>query len=448
MDSIIDTTRQVSSDLDNSSIALDRKHKLLSDLSNELTAYLSSVGIGPPRSQVSLELGYAEEQRPIALGRYKWKVVFSSIAFPPIPSSKPPSLRISRLTSLRTSKILHKVELTTSVKVHEMLDYGDIRVIVQHSQGYIELRFESPSSSARFRKGIEEAISTTAPEVTWSQIPSPREGEGDLLGLSDMDEVEEVVEERSSSYFNGEDNDLEAPADPNTPSSPKTRRKSLKELIAVAREGGIDTSGMLDRGELEQALRKSQSTASSSAAPSPSPSPAVPPRRPFARPPAESPSRPFARPPPKARSPAPPSAPAPKSPLQPSTTSKDIFDQMETIKLQRQRRSEWDALQEKRNSWEVQQRERLQHERQQQEEATRHERQRQYEAQQEEAARQEQQPVISAQGIKRSLRRVRFFLHPDKLPPNLDEAQGMLCKSLWTIISEVEEAWKRTAGVD
>lgn len=45
--------------------------------------------------------------------------------------------------------------------------------------------------------------------------------------------------------------------------------------------------------------------------------------------------------------------------------------------------------------------------------------------------------VTNHKGIIRSLRRVRFFLHPDKLPPNFDVDQLNLCKALWDIINEV-----------
>lgn len=75
MDAIQQNVQKLSADLNNPQLSLDRKHAVLSNFSSQLSSYLSSVGIMPPQSQpISLELGYAEEQRPVALGRYKWKV--------------------------------------------------------------------------------------------------------------------------------------------------------------------------------------------------------------------------------------------------------------------------------------------------------------------------------------------------------------------------------------
>ena len=52
--------------------------------------------------------------------------------------------------------------------------------------------------------------------------------------------------------------------------------------------------------------------------------------------------------------------------------------------------------------------------------------------------------------ISRSLKRVRFFLHPDKLPPNFDEGQRCVCRCIWDALSEAhsifEEQQARVGG--
>jgi len=40
--------------------------------------------------------------------------------------------------------------------------------------------------------------------------------------------------------------------------------------------------------------------------------------------------------------------------------------------------------------------------------------------------------------VKRAVRKMRFFLHPDRLPKDLNEPQALLCRTLWDVISE---AW-------
>lgn len=40
--------------------------------------------------------------------------------------------------------------------------------------------------------------------------------------------------------------------------------------------------------------------------------------------------------------------------------------------------------------------------------------------------------------LKKSVRKIRFFLHPDKLPKDLDEEQSFTVKMLWDITSD---AW-------
>jgi len=58
--------------------------------------------------------------------------------------------------------------------------------------------------------------------------------------------------------------------------------------------------------------------------------------------------------------------------------------------------------------------------------------------------------LINANGIleeaklKKMVRRVRFFLHPDKLPHDLSEEQGFLCKLLWDVINDAFEEYKKS----
>ena len=58
--------------------------------------------------------------------------------------------------------------------------------------------------------------------------------------------------------------------------------------------------------------------------------------------------------------------------------------------------------------------------------------------------------LINANGIleeaklKKMVRRVRFFLHPDKLPHDLSEEQGFLCKLLWDVINDTFEEYKKS----
>ena len=52
--------------------------------------------------------------------------------------------------------------------------------------------------------------------------------------------------------------------------------------------------------------------------------------------------------------------------------------------------------------------------------------------------------ILDEAKLKKSVRRVRFFLHPDKLPHDLSEDQGFLCKLLWDIINDAFEEYKRS----
>lgn len=45
--------------------------------------------------------------------------------------------------------------------------------------------------------------------------------------------------------------------------------------------------------------------------------------------------------------------------------------------------------------------------------------------------------------LKKAVRKLRFFLHPDKLPRDLDEQQQFMCKMLWDISSDAWEEFKK-----
>jgi hypothetical protein len=45
--------------------------------------------------------------------------------------------------------------------------------------------------------------------------------------------------------------------------------------------------------------------------------------------------------------------------------------------------------------------------------------------------------------LKKAMRKLRFFLHPDKLPNDLSKEQAFMCKMLWDIVSDAEADWKK-----
>ena len=45
--------------------------------------------------------------------------------------------------------------------------------------------------------------------------------------------------------------------------------------------------------------------------------------------------------------------------------------------------------------------------------------------------------------MKKVMRKLRFFLHPDKLPNDLTKEQVFLCKLMWDIVSDAEADWKK-----
>ena len=45
--------------------------------------------------------------------------------------------------------------------------------------------------------------------------------------------------------------------------------------------------------------------------------------------------------------------------------------------------------------------------------------------------------------LKKVMRKLRFFLHPDKLPRDLSKEQSFMCKMLWDVISDAEAEHKK-----
>ena len=41
--------------------------------------------------------------------------------------------------------------------------------------------------------------------------------------------------------------------------------------------------------------------------------------------------------------------------------------------------------------------------------------------------------------LKRAVKKTRFFLHPDKLPKDLNDDQQLVCRQLWDAVSEAAE---------
>ena len=44
--------------------------------------------------------------------------------------------------------------------------------------------------------------------------------------------------------------------------------------------------------------------------------------------------------------------------------------------------------------------------------------------------------------IKKAVRKLRFFLHPDKLPRDLTDDQAFTCKLLWDVTNDAFEDYK------
>ena len=51
-------------------------------------------------------------------------------------------------------------------------------------------------------------------------------------------------------------------------------------------------------------------------------------------------------------------------------------------------------------------------------------------------------PTLDPDKLKKAVRKLRFFLHPDKLPKDLDPIQEFVCKLLWDVTSDAYEDYK------
>lgn len=45
--------------------------------------------------------------------------------------------------------------------------------------------------------------------------------------------------------------------------------------------------------------------------------------------------------------------------------------------------------------------------------------------------------------MAKAVKKLRFFLHPDKLPRDLSEEQAFICKMVWDIISDANEEYRK-----
>jgi hypothetical protein len=47
---------------------------------------------------------------------------------------------------------------------------------------------------------------------------------------------------------------------------------------------------------------------------------------------------------------------------------------------------------------------------------------------------------INSQSFLPAVRKMKFFLHPDKLPHDFSEKQSLLCKVIWEVTADAVEA--------
>ena len=50
---------------------------------------------------------------------------------------------------------------------------------------------------------------------------------------------------------------------------------------------------------------------------------------------------------------------------------------------------------------------------------------------------------LNENALKKTLRKFKVFLHPDKLPKDLTEPQAFVCKLLWDVIQDAETEYKK-----
>mmetsp|Transcript_26858 Transcript_26858/g.39292 ORF Transcript_26858/g.39292 Transcript_26858/m.39292 type:complete len:337 (-) Transcript_26858:111-1121(-) len=55
------------------------------------------------------------------------------------------------------------------------------------------------------------------------------------------------------------------------------------------------------------------------------------------------------------------------------------------------------------------------------------------------------QNKLDDEKLRKGVRKLRFFLHPDKLPRDLDEEQSFMCKMLWDVSNDAFEEFKAQA---
>ncbi|KAL3935744.1 MAG: hypothetical protein SGBAC_008807 [Bacillariaceae sp.] len=53
-------------------------------------------------------------------------------------------------------------------------------------------------------------------------------------------------------------------------------------------------------------------------------------------------------------------------------------------------------------------------------------------------------PTLDTDKLKKAVRKIRFFLHPDKLPRDMTEGQSYICKLLWDVTSDALEEFKKS----
>lgn len=51
--------------------------------------------------------------------------------------------------------------------------------------------------------------------------------------------------------------------------------------------------------------------------------------------------------------------------------------------------------------------------------------------------------TLDGDKLKKAVRKLRFFLHPDKLPKDLDPIQEFVCKLLWDVTNDAYEDYKK-----
>ena len=54
--------------------------------------------------------------------------------------------------------------------------------------------------------------------------------------------------------------------------------------------------------------------------------------------------------------------------------------------------------------------------------------------------------LIDDEKLKKAVRKIRFFLHPDKLPKDLNPEQAFMVKMLWDITSDAWEEFQKRKG--